>query len=384
MTTYAHTMRARFPAEYLLLAATLALCAIGLLLVCDTSFPMSLDSAKLGHDALYFGKQQAFGLFLGLVFLVIMMRIGYQRLRPHAGWMVIFGGVLLLCVWAPHLGIHENGAARWTRLGVGPEFQPSEIAKLTLILFLAVVLSRPDCPVRHLSEGLSIPLCVAGAYLLLIALEPDLGTAIVLFLTVVTVLYMAGARKRHLLMICMAVCLVLLLHGLKKGQAERVWVWLHPGEQTTGIGYQTHLSYLAIGSGEWTGVGWGQGREKYFIPQANSDYIFATVGEELGLIGGIVMMLLFGVVGWCGFTIARQTEDPFGRLFAVGITALISWQALINFAVVTVSIPSTGVPLPFISHGSTSLILMLGGIGLLMSIAQNPGASISGAIRRRY
>lgn len=375
MTASASTQTAarvrRIPAETILLVAVFILVAIGVLVVFDASFPMSINSDRAGHNPLFFGTQQAKGLFAGLLGMALAIRIGYTGLRRWAGTLMAAGAVLLCLVWAPHhIGIAKQHAARWVHLGL--TFQPSEIAKLTLVMFLAHMLSRPDCRVKHLTEGIIAPLAAAGLYMLLIFAEPDLGTALVVFATFLTMILIAGARKRHVAAIILLAPIVILARGgLKPGQLQRIQVFAQQGDNPTGPGYQTFHSKLAIGSGQYTGVGWGAGREKYYLPEANSDFIFATIGEELGFVGTTAILVLFALVSWCGFTIARQTEDPFGRLLAVGLTALITWQALINVAVVTISIPATGVPLPFISYGSTSLVLTLISVGLLVSISQN-------------
>ncbi len=255
---------------------------------------------------------------------------------------------------------------------IGMVFQPSEIAKITLVLFLAAVLTEGTYGVRRVTRRVSAALSATAVYLMLILLEPDLGTAIVLFLAFLTLFAVAGAKLKQIAVILALVpALLLLKGGLKPGQMSRLRVFEQHGDISSGDGYQSYHSKLAIGSGQYFGVGWGSGREKYYLPQANSDYIFATVGEEFGLLGTSLMLLAFAVVTWCGLTIARQAPDQYGRLLAVGLTALISWQALINIAVVTVSIPATGVPLPFISNGITSLVLTLVSVGLLVSIGQD-------------
>jgi len=380
--TQAQTARPRMPLDNMLFGATLALVAIGLLMVCDASFPQSLDSAKMGHDAFFFGKRQVVGVIVGLAAMFTMMRFGYWKLRDHALGMMAVGMALLALVWFPHIGVRENNAARWVHLGL--TFQPSEIAKLTLIIYIAALLSRPDCKIRHLTEGLGAPLIITGLYLILIEREPDLGTAVVLFLAVMTQLYQGGARKRHIVLVCLASLLGMLVIGfLFKHRTDRIWIYLHPEQDTEGIGYQIHHARLAVGSGGLFGMGWGQGREKYFLPQANSDFIFATMGEELGLLGVLPILTLFALIAWRGCVIARRTKDRFGQLLAVGITSLISWQALINISVVIGLIPATGVPLPFISLGSTSLVFLLVGIGLLLNIAQHPTPPVQPMRERR-
>ena len=359
----------RIPAETILLAAVIIMVVAGVLIVFDASFPLSMESQHIGNDPLYFGKQQAQGLIGGLVCMLIAIRVGYKRLRPWAGTLMVAGLTLLAMVWVPHVGVAVLHGRRWIHLLI--VFQASEIAKITLMVFVAAKLANDRHSPRSLSTRMSAALAAAGMYLALIVLEPDLGTAIVLALAFLTMFFAAGAKSRQIgIIIGFAAVLFFLKGGLKPGQMSRLTVFTQQGRIEAGDGYQSFHSKLAIGSGRITGVGWGSGREKYYLPQANSDYIFATVGEEFGLIGTSVMLLLFFVVTWCGLTIARQAEDQFGRLLAVGLTAIISWQALINIAVVTVSIPATGVPLPFISNGLTSLIMTLVSVGLLVNIAQ--------------
>jgi cell division protein FtsW len=359
----------RIPAETILLVAVIVLVIAGVLIVFDASFPLSLESKKVGYDPLYFGKQQSKGLIVGLLGMFTAMNFKYKKLRAFSYPLVVVGLVLLMMVWFPHIGVVKLHGRRWVNLGL--VFQPSEIAKLTLILFLAVRLSEGTYGTKRVTNRVSSALAVTGVYLMLILMEPDLGTTIVLFMAFFTMFCVAGAKARQILVILALVPILLALKGgLKPGQKTRLNVFLQQGENASGDGYQSYHSKLAIGSGQYTGVGWGSGREKYYLPQANSDYIFATVGEEFGLIGTWAMMLAFAVVTWCGIVISRQAPDQFGRLLAGGLTALISWQALINIAVVTVSIPATGVPLPFISNGITSLVLTLISIGVLVNIGQ--------------
>jgi cell division protein FtsW len=363
----------KLPIDLWLFAATLALVTIGLILVLDSSYVKTLRSANLGYDAYYYVKRQAAGAFVGLFALFGMMHCGYWRLRRFAVAGMIVGVGLLLAVNLPHLGVNENGATRWVKLGP-LVFQPSEAAKLLLILYIAALLSRPHFNVRYLgAQGLTPPLLVMGLYLALIEREPDLGTAIVLFLAVLTQMFLAGARRRHLGMILGAVTLAIVLMSFGFGHRKgRISTYLHPEQNLKGTGFQVNQARLAIGSGEWIGTGLGRGVGKYILPQANSDFIFATYAEETGLLGSCLLLGLMCFVGWRGFEIARRTRDRFGALLAAGIAALISWQALINIGVATGCIPATGVPLPFISNGSSSLVLLLAGIGLLLNIAQHP------------
>lgn len=364
--------RPRLPFDTLLFGATLALVVVGLWMVFDSSYVKTLDNAKMGFDAFYFVKKQAVGVIVGLMAMLTLANVGYWRLRVYAVPLMLVSLGLLCAVWLPGIGHRENNASRWLHLGP-LTIQPSELAKVALVLYLAALLSRAHCKVRDLFEGLGPPLLVSGITLLLIEREPDLGTAAVLFLAVVTQLFLAGARKRHIALILsiagLAVMLMISGFGHRQG---RIQTFLNPESDKKGIGYQIYHSRLAVGSGQLLGMGLGQGREKYYLPQGNTDFIFATIAEELGFVRTLPILGLLFFVGCRGFAIALQTRDRFGALLAGGIAALISWQALINIAVATASIPATGVPLPFISYGSSSLVFLLAGIGLLLNIAQNP------------
>jgi cell division protein FtsW len=365
--------RLRMPVDIWLFAVTLALVVIGLWMVFDSSYPKALDNPRMGYDAFYFVKQQARGAIVGLAGLFTMMRYGYWNLKRNAVLWMIGGAGLLCAVYLPHVGVHENNAARWLKFGP-IVFQASEVAKLALVIYAASFLSRAHCNVRSLGEqGLAPLLLVGGIYILLIEREPDLGTAAVLFLAFMTQLFLAGARKRHigLLLGVSGLAAIIMVMGFGH-RRDRIAVYLHPEKYLSGPGYQPYHSIQGVGSGGLTGFGLGQGREKYFLPQGNSDFIFVTYAEELGLVGSYILLGLQCMVSWRGFRIAQQTKDPFGSLLAAGIAALVSWQALVNLGTATGSIPATGVTLPFISNGSTSLVLLLASVGILLNIAQHP------------
>lgn len=365
------TVRLRLPVDVLLFGTMLALIVIGLLMVVDSSYVKTLDSLRAGHDAYYDLKKQIAGVVFGLFMMGVVMRVGYWRLKQWAVPLVVIGGALLLAVWLPHIGHHENNAARWVKIGI--KFQPSEVAKLTLLIYIAAQLARPACKIRHLTEGLGPTLCVTGFYLLAIEREPDLGTAIALFFAVLSQLFLAGARRRHIALILAGCGLAaFFVIGMSKHRQESMSAFLDPGKYQQGIGYQVYVARLAVGSGGWTGMGIGQGREKSYLPESDTDFIFATMAEELGFFWTLPILTLLALIGGRGFWIAYNTKDRFGQILAGGIASLISWQALINIAVATGSIPATGVPLPFLSFGSTSLVALMIGIGLLLNIAQHP------------
>jgi cell division protein FtsW len=364
--------RRRLPTDHMLINVTLALLVIGVVSVFDASYPRSLDTRSIGYDPYFFVKRQAVWAGLGFLAMVGMMRVGYWKLRSLTVPLLAVGILSLCAVWIPGIGIMRNHAARW--IGWGPvQIQPSEFAKIALILYLAALLSRKTCNVRDFWDGLAAPLCVIGVLVILIEREPDLGTAAVLFMTGLTMMFHAGARKRHLTAIFLCAALLGVVAAMGFGhRTGRIQTFLNPEADYYGKGYQVTRGLIAVGSGQIVGVGIGAGREKFYLPEANTDFIFATIAEETGLVGSLLVVSLLFMAGWRGIVIARNTRDEFGALLAAGIAAMISWQAIINVAVVTCMIPATGVPLPFISYGGSSLFFLLVGIGILLNVAQHP------------
>ena len=350
-------VRRRVLTDHLLFQLTLALVVIGVVMVYDSSYARAID---LKGDGFQFLRKQAVYAVVGLAAMIGMIRYGYWRLRQLAVPLVIGSLVLLVAVYIPHVGMRLNGASRWIDLKFF-QFQPSELAKLALIIYLAGLLARAvdgrTMDIRNFADGLMPPLVVLGLLVLLIEREPDLGTAAVVFLTSMTMLFLAGARKTHLLgILATGGSLMLLLSMMHGFRGDRLKTYLNPTADIRGKGYQTAHGILAVGSGGLRGVGFGAGREKYYLPEANTDFIFATIAEETGLLGSLTVVTLLFLTGWRGFVIARRTRDTFGAMLASGIAAMISWQAIINVGVVTGTIPATGVPLPFISFGGTSLL----------------------------
>ena len=372
MSTYS-AVYPRRPMDFWLFGATLILVVVGLLMVVDSSYIQELN---YNRSIFHFLSRQATGAILGLAAMFLMMRIGYWRLKEWAFPLMVVGLVLLALVFVPHVGYQEGFATRW--LGTRKfHFQPSEVAKLCLLIYVAKLLSLPRVKARKGEAAVLVwlgpPLMITTLYLLLIEREPDLGTAVVLGLAVLTQLFLGGMRKRHMVILLGLTALMgVVTVSVFRHRSTRFDVFFNPAKDTSGAGYQSWHARLAVGSGEWLGMGWGRGREKYFLPEANSDYVFATMAEELGFVGVLPVIGLLIVVGIRGFVIAQNSKDRFGALLAGGLTALISWQALINLAVATGSIPATGVPLPFISYGSSSLITLLASIGILLSIGQHP------------
>ncbi len=360
----------RKPMDIWVFIFTMALVMVGLWMVYDTSYIKSFDEFHITSNSWKpIAKQASLGALGGMFALVFCWQFGYWRLRHLAIPLVIVGAILLVAVYLPVIGKSLNGAHRWIRPGI----QPSEFAKFFLILYMARLFSRKDKDPRDFWEFVAPPIVAMIVYIVLIAKEPDLGTAFVMFLTGLTIFVVSPVKKRHLFTVItvLLVMAFLVIRFASHGQG-RIEAFLHPSTGQNTYSYQVKHSRWAVGSGQIMGVGLGQGREKYYLPQQDSDFIFATVAEETGFAGCLVVISLILALGLRGLWIASQTQDPFGRLLAVGFSALILWQAFINMAVATIMIPATGVPLPFISNGASALVVMMASAGVLLSIAQHP------------
>jgi cell division protein FtsW len=351
---------------HLLVLVTLGLVAFGLVMV----YSASSARALLSSDApSYYLKRQAIYAVMGLVALVILSRFDFHRLRHATQPLLAATFILLVAVLA--IGTAVNGARRWIPIGF-MNFQPSELAKLVLALWTAALLARKPAP-RTLGE-LAKPIgVVVGLACALILIEPDLGTAIAIAIMVSAILVVSGTRLRLLASAAgIAASVVLLAIWLEPYRRERIFSFLDPWHDPQGAGFQSVQSMIALGSGGFFGVGLGESVQKiYYLPEASTDMIFAIVGEELGLIGAMGVIAAFAVFAYAGFNIALHCRDPFGKRLAAGITALICGQAAVNVSAVMGIAPLTGIPLPFVSYGGSSLVVGLAAVGILLNIASN-------------
>ncbi len=360
------------PMDRLLFVLTLLLLGVGIVTVFDASYALALEHRH--GDSFYYVKLQAAWAVVGLGALLITWRVRYWKWRGVAGLGAILSVLLLVAVLVPHVGISVGGARRW--VGHGPlRVQPSELAKLMLVLYLAHIAAARPKVLKSFRQGLLLPLATIGVMFLLIAKEPDLGTGLVLAGTGLVMLFLAGAKPRHMAVVVLCAALLGGVYGAflaKPYQRERLVSFANPEAHQTDTGYQVWHALIALGSGGVTGLGLGEGREKLYLPMARTDFIFPVIAEEWGLFGTLALVTVFLLVAARGFIIAYNTKDPFGMLLAAGITTMISLQALVNIAVATASLPNTGVPLPFISYGGSSLVLMMAGIGMLLNISSHP------------
>src|SRR4051795_2654558 len=366
--------RAR-PLEYTLLyAATLFLLAIGAVMVYSASSATSLLRGS-GDPSLYLKRYVIFGL-LGLVVLRVMSKQGLKLAKTFTPILLVAGFGLTLAVKVPGIGVNVNGATRW--LALGPvQFQPSELLKLALILYAAqLIAARPKS--TQTIKGLMRPLLiVVGAACLLLMAQPDMGTAIVTCLAIGSLLIAAGVPKQNLLKILGVLAVLALIFAIVEPyRRARLLTFLHPWQDATGDGFQAVQAMIAIGSGGFFGVGLGESVQKiFYLPEAHTDMILAVIGEEWGVMGIATVAGLFGLFGYAGLRAAKTAKEHYAKLVAAGITGLILSQATLNLFAVMGMAPLTGVPLPFISYGSSNLIVVLAGPGILLNVAG--GASVA-------
>jgi cell division protein FtsW len=357
------------------------LTGIGLVMVLSASSVSAF--AQYGSSFVFF-KRQLLYAGVGLVAAVITARVPY--LRWQRAWAPLFVAtmVLLILVLHPATGTEAGGAARWMQLGVF-SLQPSEVAKLALVAATAGILSKN---IRYIDDPIvwGTPLvAVVGSASILILLQPDFGTLMVIAATVLTMLFVAGVRLRVLVFTTVvgaaAGFFLMLQHGYSRA---RLLAFLHPWADARNGGWQITQGLIALGSGHLFGVGLGASRQKWmYVPNAHTDFIFSILGEELGLLGEITVLLLFGLLLFAGVRIALRAPDTFGRLLAGGITAWIGVQALVNLGAVTGLLPITGVPLPFMSFGGSSLVISLAAMGILVNIARTAAPGGRSAARAR-
>ena len=352
--------------QRLLILVTLGLVAFGLVMV----FSATSASAALGAgDPMRFLVKQGLYAVAGLVLLAALTRVDYHVLRPLAPLLLVvaFVGCVAVLAIAPPI----NGAHRWFVLGP-VSVQPAEIAKLAILLWACAALARRPAPATlgELMKPVGLVVILFGA---LIVIEPDLGTTISLFLMIAGILLVSGVPIRlFALATSLALGAGLLAIWMEPYRRERVFSFLDPWKDAQGAGFQNVQAIIGMGSGGITGEGLGQGIQKVnFLPEAHTDMIFAVVGEELGFIGSALVIAAFAVFAWAGFRVALQCRDPFGKRLAAGITTLVCGQAAVNLAAVLGMAPLTGIPLPFVSYGGSSLLVLLCAVGVLLNIAVN-------------
>lgn len=354
-----------------LFAATVGLALFGVAMVYSASAVIAIDES--GNQYQYVIRQAIWTL-LGFGALFVGAAVDYRHLRSGRFVYVLLGATVLLLV-AVFAFPPINGAQRWIRFA-GLSAQPSELAKLALVLFTARFLERRAGDEQNFLGTLAPVICVTGLLITLVVAEPDLGTALMLGVACAVLLFAAGARLVHLaLLAAPAILGVAALLVFVPWRMRRITSFLDPWADPLGAGYQVVQSLIAVGSGGWRGLGFAEGRQKMlFLPFAHSDFIFAVICEELGVIGALLLLGVFGLFLWRGVRVALHAPDRFGTLLGLGIVSVIVTQALFNMSVVLALLPTKGIPLPFISYGGSSLVPMLFSVGILLNISQHGGA----------
>ena len=355
--------------SHILVLVTLGLTAFGLVMVYSaTSAPAAIG----GGDSIFYLKRESIYAAIGVALLIVASRIDYRSLRALAPIMMVtsFG----LCLAVLVLGQQVNGARRW--IGVGPfAFQPSELAKLSLAIWASAYLARHRAPqsLKALARPIGI---TTGLFAVLILLEPDLGTVIAIGIVLGAILVVSGVPLRVLAAGgSIAIALGLAAIWFEPYRRARLFSFLNPWHDAQGAGFQTIQGIIGFGSGGVFGTGIGRGVAKVnYLPEAHTDMIFATIGEELGLIGAALVIAAYCVFAYAGLRVALRCRDPFGKRLAAGLTTLVCGQALVNLAAVLGLAPLTGITLPFVSYGGSSLVVSLAAVGVLLNIAGHGGA----------
>ncbi|MCD6362983.1 MAG: putative lipid II flippase FtsW [Synergistetes bacterium] len=349
----------------------LILIAIGTLEVLSSTAPPGYK----GGEGLFLFRKHILSILLGFGVLLVLRKVDYEvffRLSKP----IFFGSlVLLLMVFLKGIGVRGGGASRWIRIAPGFAFQPAELLKLSMIIYTASFLCRKRNLLDDFGRGfLPLALLTFGTAALLLA-QPDMGTAVVIIGVGVMLWWVGGMKTMRIVkVLLLLIALGALFIWIEPYRRERILAFLNPWAAPHGFGYQIIQALLAFGVGGFWGVGLGRGLQKfYYLPAPHTDFIFAVIGEELGFLGSIAVLVLYMALGWASFSISKRAPTCFGKLLGMGITFLILLQALINLGGVTNFIPSTGIPLPFVSYGGTSMVVSLSCVGILLNIASKVG-----------
>ena len=361
--------RERHDPEYGILVAIVALAAVGILMVYSSS---AMRAYLQKDDTFAIVGPQILWAALGIGAMVAMMRVDYRLLRLVALPLYVGAIATLMLVFMPQLNVVVGGSARWLRIGPLPAFHPAEIMKLALVVYLAYWFEKKGTSVRKFWSGTVPFLLLAAPAVVLVLLEPDMGTASVLGGTAVLLFFLAGANILHLILLAAAALPVIAVKFTHVYQLTRIRAWLDPFSVASGDGYHSVQGFLALALGGILGAGLGESRLAggLFVPNASNDFIFAIIGEEFGLIGAGLVIVLFVAFAYLGIRTSLGAPDTFGALLAAGVTGWICIQAFINIGVVVGLIPVTGIPLPFVSAGGSSLVISFAAVGVLLSVSR--------------
>ena len=361
--------------DFLIVFLTLVLVVIGLVMVYDSSYYVAQQSSEFNNDAAYFLKKQLYGAVAGATLMIIFTIMDYRIWRKFVLPLLIAALVLMVLVWVPGIGININGSNRWIKIGPLPSIQSSEPAKFALIVYLAHLFTLRRKEMGSFTRTILPALGVTGVFAALLYKQPNLSMLITYIAVMGIMMWQAGAKWQHLL----------LMVGIGVGAVAIGWLFLpHVRNRLTGFlnpeadpldtGYQILQSLYAIADGGWAGVGFGNSRQKFlYLPYRETDFIFSIFAEEFGFFGCIGLLLLYWLLIWRCVLVTIRCPERFGRLLAGGITAMLAVQVIINVLVVTGSMPPTGLPLPFISSGGSSLTIFLAEIGIMLNISRSSG-----------
>lgn len=358
----------RKPFDFWIFITVLVLLSLGIIMVFSAS---SAYAYNYMHDTYYFLRQQLISAVIGIIVMIITMGIDYRKLGKLSPILLVGSIILLIFARIPGIGRFVNGSWRWIYLGP-VHFQPSELAKFAVILFFSFSLSKRKEQLKYFFKGLLPYLLLIGVYAGLLLLEPHLSCTILIMAVASIILFSAGAKIYHFLLLSFPVVAGLVAAIIfEPYRMKRLTSFLNPWNDVQGDSWQIVQSLYAIGSGGLFGRGLGRSLQKFlYIPEPHNDFIFAVLAEELGFLGVLAVLLLFLILIWRGIKVSMNAPDTFGSLVALGITSLIAVQVIINVAVVTSSMPVTGMPLPFFSFGGTALIFLMFGVGILLNISR--------------
>ncbi len=357
-------------ADKSLIVIIFLLLIFGLIMISSVSVVLSYKN--FGYNYYYLTHQFVYGLLPGIIFMSILINVDYSFYKKQSRLFLILTIILLLIVFVPGFSFGAKGASRWVQMW-GFSFQPSEFAKLTFIMYLASWLCSKEREIKNFSEGL-IPFIILVALMAIpLIMQPDLGTLIIIIAIAGSMYFVSGAKITHILSLSgLGAFAIFVMIKIAPYRMDRLMVFLHPELDPKGIGYQINQALLALGSGGIFGLGFGHSRQKFnYLPEPMGDSIFAVIGEELGFVGLFFLVLLFLFFAMRGYEIVKSAPDNFGKFVAIGITSWIVFQAFMNIAAITSLIPLTGIPLPFISYGASSLVSSLCGMGILLNISKH-------------
>lgn len=359
----------RFPYDKPLIFAVLSLIGLGIIMIYSAS--VVIAETRFG-DPYFFLKRQLIWATLGIALMITLMLVDYSHLRRYSLPLLMLALVLLVMVFVPGIGGKAGKVRRWIFL-LGISFQPSELAKIALIIYLADVLDRRRDYIKELLRGFFPRVVVIGIFVVLITIQPDVGTALLLILGLSSLLFVGGVRLSHILatggVLVIPAFVYLITHSAYR--MRRILAFLDPWSDQADRGFQIIQSFYAFGRGGFWGVGLGEGKQKlFYLPQPHTDFIFSVIGEELGFWGAALVVVLFALIAWRGLAIAKGAPDAFGAYLAAGVTIMVTLQAFINMGMTVSLLPTKGLPLPFISFGGSSMLCTMAGMGILLNISQ--------------